>query len=65
VTVGLAEVGATIALLVLALSLVGTVGLRLAPEIARRVYPRREPRSLEGRGFRPDLAGFDEPGGGG
>ncbi len=63
VTVGLAEVGATIALLVLALSLVGTVGLRFAPEIARRVFPRREPRTLAERGFRPDLAGFDEPGG--
>ena len=65
VTVGLHEVGATIALLVLALSLVGTVGLRLAPEIARRVYPRRDTRTLAERGFRPDLAGFDQPGGGG
>lgn len=61
VTVGLEAVGATIALLVLALSLVGTVGLRFAPEIARRVYPRKPGRSLEERGFSPALAGFDEP----
>ncbi len=61
VTAGLTAVGATIALLVLTLSLVGTVGLRYAPEIARRVYPRREPRSLEALGFRPDLAGFGDP----
>lgn len=62
VTAELHAVGATVALLVLALSLVGTVGLRLAPEISRRVYPRRESRSLEERGFRPELAGFDDPG---
>jgi CPA2 family monovalent cation:H+ antiporter-2 len=59
VSAKLPEVGATIALLVLALSLVGTVGLRFAPEISRRVYPRRTPRTLEGRGFNPDLARFD------
>jgi CPA2 family monovalent cation:H+ antiporter-2 len=61
VTANLEGVGATVALLVLALSLVGTVGLRLAPRIAQRVYPRRAPRTLEERGFRPDLAGFDAP----
>lgn len=61
VTARLPAVGATIALLVLALSLVGTVGLRFAPEIARRVYPRRAARSLEERGFNPALAAFDEP----
>ena len=63
VTANRDAVGATIALLVLALSLVGTVGLRFAPEIARRVYPRKPGRSLEERGFSPALAGFDEPGG--
>lgn len=61
VAAGAPAVGATIALLVLALSLVGTVGLRFAPEIARRVYPRRPPRSLEERGFSPALATFDPP----
>lgn len=61
VTAGQAAVGATIALLVLALSLVGTVGLRFAPDIARRVYPRRATRSLEERGFSPALAAFDAP----
>lgn len=68
VTAGLEAVGATIALMVLALSLVGTVGLRFAPEIARRVYPRKAARTLEERGFNPALAAFDappEPGGGG
>lgn len=61
VTAGLQAVGATIALLVLALSLAGTVGLRFAPEIARRVYPRKAARSLEERGFSPALAAFDAP----
>ncbi|HEY0021407.1 MAG TPA: cation:proton antiporter [Longimicrobium sp.] len=61
VTANREAVGATIALLVLALSLVGTVGLRFAPEIARWVYPRKPGRSLEERGFSPGLAAFDEP----
>jgi CPA2 family monovalent cation:H+ antiporter-2 len=61
VAAGREAVGATIALLVLALSLVGTVGLRFAPEIARRVYPRKPGRSLEERGFSPGLAAFEEP----
>lgn len=61
VTAGAQAVGATIALLVLSLSLVGTVGLRFAPEIARRVYPRKAGRSLEERGFSPALASFDAP----
>lgn len=63
VTANREAVGATIALLVLALSLIGTVGLRFAPEIARWVYPRKPGRSLEERGFSPTLAGFDEPAG--
>lgn len=61
VAAGSAAVGATIALLVLTLSLIGTVGLRLAPEIARRVYPRKGGRTLEERGFSPALAAFDDP----
>jgi CPA2 family monovalent cation:H+ antiporter-2 len=61
VTANREAVGATIALLVLALSLVGTVGLRFAPEIARWVYPRKPGRSLEERGFSPALAAFHEP----
>lgn len=61
VAAGLEEVGATIALLVLALSLVGTLGLRFAPEIARRVYPRKASRTLEERGFSPELAAFHPP----
>jgi monovalent cation:H+ antiporter-2, CPA2 family len=61
-TVGLQRVEATIALLVLALSLIGALGLRFAPEIARRVYPRKAGRSLEERGFSPALAAFGEPG---
>lgn len=61
VTARMEAVGATIALLVLSLSLVGTVGLRFAPEISRRVYPRRRAPSLEARGFSPALAAFDEP----
>jgi monovalent cation:H+ antiporter-2, CPA2 family len=60
VTARLPAVGATIALLVLALSLAGTVGLRFAPQIARRVYPRKAARSLEERGFSPALAAFDD-----
>jgi CPA2 family monovalent cation:H+ antiporter-2 len=61
VTANREAIGATIALLVLALSLVGTVGLRFAPEIARWVYPRKPGRTLEERGFSPALAAFDEP----
>jgi CPA2 family monovalent cation:H+ antiporter-2 len=61
VTARLPAVGATIALLVLALSLVGTVGLRFAPDIARRVYPRKAKRTLAERGFSPALAAFDDP----
>ena len=63
VTARMEAVGATIALLVLSLSLVGTVGLRFAPEISRRVYPRRPSPSLEARGFSPALAAFDDPAG--
>ena len=57
---GLAEVSAAIAGAVLALSLLGTVGMRYAPQIALRAFPRRASR-LEERGFRADLAMHDPP----
>ncbi|MDP9348135.1 MAG: cation:proton antiporter, partial [Gemmatimonadota bacterium] len=56
---GLPELAALVALLVLALSLVGTVAMQFTPEITRRVFPRRDDPGLAGRGFNPDLAGFD------
>jgi CPA2 family monovalent cation:H+ antiporter-2 len=56
---GLPELAALVALLVLALSLVGTVAMQFTPEITRRVFPRRHDRELSARGFSPDLAGFD------
>lgn len=59
VVAGQEEIAALIALLVLGLSLAGTVAMQFAPEITRRVFPRLQERSLEERGFSPDLAGFD------
>ncbi|HET8653913.1 MAG TPA: cation:proton antiporter [Longimicrobiaceae bacterium] len=59
VSVGLDRLGALIALLVLALSLVGTLSLRYAPAITDRVFPRRPAPSLEERGFSPGLAAFE------
>lgn len=59
-TAGLAQVSATIAGSVLALSLLGTVGMRYAPQIALKAFPRRATR-LEERGFRADLAMHDAP----
>lgn len=59
-TAGLAQVSAAIAGSVLALSLVGTVGMRYAPAIAQRVFPRRA-ATLAERGFRLDLAMHDPP----
>ncbi|HYR08084.1 MAG TPA: cation:proton antiporter [Longimicrobium sp.] len=55
---GLSQVSAAIAGSVLALSLLGTVGMRYAPAISRRVFPRRA-TSLAERGFRADLAMHD------
>jgi CPA2 family monovalent cation:H+ antiporter-2 len=57
---GLSQVSAAIAGSVLALSLVGTVGMRYAPAISRRVFPRRA-TSLAERGFRADLAMHGAP----
>jgi CPA2 family monovalent cation:H+ antiporter-2 len=57
---GLRQVSAAIAGSVLALSLVGTVGMRYAPAISRRVFPRRAANLAE-RGFRVDLAMHDAP----
>ncbi|HEV2149473.1 MAG TPA: cation:proton antiporter [Longimicrobiaceae bacterium] len=56
---GYGELAALVALLVLALSLVGTAAMTFAPEIGRRAFPRRAERGLQDRGFSPDLAGFD------
>ncbi|HEX2188252.1 MAG TPA: cation:proton antiporter [Longimicrobiaceae bacterium] len=60
---GYADLAALVALLVLALSLVGTVAIQFAPEAGRLMFPRRMPR-LEERGFSPELAAFEPPGGG-
>lgn len=60
VTIGLDELGALIALLVLALSLVGTMAMQFSPEITRRAFPRRRERSLAEQGFSPELAAFDQ-----
>jgi CPA2 family monovalent cation:H+ antiporter-2 len=60
-TIGLESVAATVGLLVLMLSLVGTVLLRFAPEIGRRAFPPPRAKSLAERGFSPELAGFTEP----
>lgn len=59
---GYHELAALVALLVLALSLVGTVAIQFAPEAGRLMFPRRRPR-LEERGFSPELAAFEPPGG--
>jgi CPA2 family monovalent cation:H+ antiporter-2 len=61
VSVGQARLGALLALLVLGLSLVGTAGLQYANQITRWVFPRRRERSLEERGFSPELAAADFP----
>ncbi len=55
---GLAELGALIALFVLALSLIGTTAMQFAPEITRRAFPRRSERTLAEQGFSPELAAF-------
>jgi CPA2 family monovalent cation:H+ antiporter-2 len=56
VSVGRERLGALLALLVLGLSLVGTAGLQYANQITRWAFPRRSERSLEDRGFSPELA---------
>jgi CPA2 family monovalent cation:H+ antiporter-2 len=61
VSVGQARLGALLALLVLGLSLVGTAGLQYANQITRWAFPRRAERSLEDRGFSPELASADFP----
>lgn len=61
VSVGLEELGALIALLVLSLSLIGTIGLQYAPQIGRWAFARKVERpSLAEQGFSPGLAGFGE-----
>jgi monovalent cation:H+ antiporter-2, CPA2 family len=57
VSIGRTEVGALIALLVLALSLIGTVGMQYTPQITRWAFARKAERpALEG--FSPELAMF-------
>jgi CPA2 family monovalent cation:H+ antiporter-2 len=59
VSIGLAELSALIALLVLALSLLGTMGLQYTPQISRWAFSRRVERpSLAEQGFSPDMALF-------
>ncbi|CAN5144872.1 hypothetical protein BH23GEM4_BH23GEM4_23500 [soil metagenome] len=58
VTIGLPELGATIALLVLLLSVVGTSAMQFSPQIGRRIFPRRRERTLAEQGFSPELARF-------
>lgn len=60
-SIGLTELAALIALLVLTLSLLGTAGLQYAPAITRWAFPRREERSLAERGFSPELAAHSPP----
>lgn len=55
---GREEVGTFLALAVLGLSLIGTTAMQFSPDITRTVFPRRGDRSLEDRGFSPELAGF-------
>jgi monovalent cation:H+ antiporter-2, CPA2 family len=61
VTAGMDRLASLIALMVLALSLIGTAGLQFAPQISRWAFPPRPEPSLAERGFRPDLAGFGDP----
>ena len=59
VSIGRTELGALIALLVLALSLVGTIGLQYTPQITRWAFSRKIERPLAEQGFSPELAMFD------
>ncbi|MBW3629288.1 MAG: cation:proton antiporter [Gemmatimonadetes bacterium] len=59
VSIGQTELGALIALLVLALSLVGTVGLQYTPQITRWAFSRKTERPLAEQGFSPELAMFE------
>jgi CPA2 family monovalent cation:H+ antiporter-2 len=60
IAAGLTRLGAVLALLVLALSLIGTVTLRYTPGITRWAFPRRRERTLAEQGFSPELAGGRE-----
>lgn len=64
VAAGLPELGALLALLVLALSIIGTTAMQFSPQITRWVFPRRQARSLAEQGFSPELAAFDSVGSG-
>ncbi|HEX7049802.1 MAG TPA: cation:proton antiporter [Longimicrobiales bacterium] len=52
---GFTDAPPLIAMLVLVLAVAGVVGMRYAPEISERLFPRVE-TSLSARGFRPELA---------
>lgn len=58
VAAGYPDLGALLALLVLALSVIGTMAMQFSPEITRRLFPRRQIRSLADQGFSPELAAF-------
>jgi monovalent cation:H+ antiporter-2, CPA2 family len=60
VSIGQVELGALIALLVLALSLVGTIGLQYTPQITRWAFARKTERPLVDQGFSPELAMFED-----
>jgi CPA2 family monovalent cation:H+ antiporter-2 len=61
VSVGEAKMAALLALLVLGLSLVGTVGMQYTGQITRWIFPRRAERSLAELGFSPELVAGDFP----
>lgn len=61
VSVGEARMGALLALLVLGLSVVGTMGLQYSNQITQWAFPRKVERSLEAQGFSPELASGDFP----
>jgi CPA2 family monovalent cation:H+ antiporter-2 len=58
---GLDRLASVLALLVLSLSLIGTVTLQYSPRITRWAFPRRTERSLAAQGFSPELAASTEP----
>lgn len=57
-SIGQERLGSLIALLVLMLSLIGTIALQYSPQITRWAFPRKAERTLAEQGFSPDLAGF-------
>lgn len=62
VAAGFPDLGALLALLVLALSVLGTVGMQFSPQISRWIFPRKQTRTLAEQGFSPELAAFGPEG---